>query len=312
MKFCALLLTLSIQWIILASSVCATEIIPPIVPEALPTYNEKQVKLGQLLFSEKALSTDNSLSCASCHFLERATADGMKFSLNNKGKPMPYNTPSLNYTTLNQYYTWTGKFHDLKQHLDGLINNPTIFNIEWPTVVKRLNQAGYSQQFKEAGYPKITADNIFNALLIFEKSLVQPSRFDLFILGDNNQLTKQEQRGYQLFKDYGCIACHQGKNIGGNMRQKFGVIYQYYKDTEDTPKRDLGYYNISGQEADKFYFRVPSLRNVAKTAPYFHDASAETLEEAIKVMGKYQLGLELEDKNIKAIESFLKSLDAIQ
>lgn len=279
----------------------------------LPTFSQEKLALGKRLFHETRLSANGKMACSKCHPLDKYTADGLDFSLGADGKPLDYNTPSINYASLNLYLGWLGNISDLRQHLEVLIHNPTEMDTTWPNIIKRLEKAeGYSQQFAQSGYSAIDTDSITDAIIAFEISLVKPSRFDLYLLGEIKQLNAQEIKGYQLFKDYGCIACHQGMNIGGNIRQTFGVMNSYYDSQKVVKYRDFGYFNITQHDDDKFLFKVPSLRNVAQTAPYFHDASAKTLEQAIRVMFKFQLGLSPQEAEIQAIASFLHTLDSLE
>jgi cytochrome c peroxidase len=150
--------------------------------------------------------------------------------------------------------------------------------------------------------------NIQDAIATFERSLVTPSRFDRYLRGDSGAISEQEKRGYELFKSYGCVACHQGVNVGGNMFQTFGVLGNYFKDRGNETEADLGRYTVTQNELDRHVFKVPSLRNVALTAPYFHDGTAPTLEAAVDVMFRYQLGREAPAADKTAIIMFLKSL----
>jgi len=283
----------------------------PLLPLHVTKQNQIKVQLGKQLFNDALLSKNKMYSCASCHHEDKAYSDGKAFSLGADGKPLSMNTPSLVYIDLNYYFTWTGKFSNLNDHLDMLITSPKIMNNTWETIIKRLSDnEDYLRLFNQSGYLKVDPEAIRDAIISFELSLSKPSRFDLYLHGDTQQLTIEEISGYQLFKDYGCSSCHQGMNVGGNMRQKFGVMRPYFKES-NIKKRDYGYFNTSKSETDKYYFRVPSLRNVSKTAPYFHDASAKTLKKAIKIMFKYQLGIFPSDQDVENIEAFLNSLDAI-
>jgi cytochrome c peroxidase len=167
----------------------------------------------------------------------------------------------------------------------------------------------YRRAFADAYPDGVTVNTVQNALASYERTLLSSnSRFDQYLLGDTDILTTEEKYGYQRFKDYGCIACHQGVNIGGNMFQKLGVMGDYFKDRGNPVESDLGRYLVTQDDEDRNVFKVPSLRNVAVTAPYFHDGSASTLEEAVDVMFKYQLGRipSAEDKTL--IVQFLKTL----
>ena len=155
----------------------------------------------------------------------------------------------------------------------------------------------------------IKSETIKEAIATFERSLITPnSRFDRFLRGDRGSLTDEEKDGYGLFKSYGCASCHQGMNAGGNIFQKFGVMGNYFADRGKETKADLGRFNATGDQADRHVFKVPSLRNIALTAPYFHDGSASSLEEAVEVMSKYQLGRRLPPEDVARIVAFLKTL----
>lgn len=154
----------------------------------------------------------------------------------------------------------------------------------------------------------VTEDTIIDAIVAYESSLITPNApFDRYLRGDQNALLPKAQEGYRLFKAYGCVSCHQGVNVGGNIFQKFGVLGDYFADRGNITEADYGRHNVTGQEADRFVFRVPSLRNVAETPPYFHDGSAETLEKAISVMVKYQLGRPIPAEDVQRIAEFLRS-----
>lgn len=287
--------------------------ITPIKPiKELTTIQRNKISLGKTLFEDKALSRNKKMSCASCHLASKGYADGNRFSKDNVGIDKIYNTPSIEYSVYNYYFTWTGAFTSLHEHLDSLMTNKTLMNRDWNKLTQQLmNDPIYSDLFARAGYDVINQFAISDAIISFEKSLAKPSRLDLYLLGDNSQLTSEEISGFELFKSSGCISCHQGINIGGNIRQKFGLMSPYFK-TDNVKERDLGFFNISRNNEHINYFRVPSLRNVGNTAPYFHDGSAATLEEAIAIMYSYQLGIEASEDDILSIKVFLESLEPIQ
>lgn len=180
----------------------------------------------------------------------------------------------------------------------------------WPALIRTLSDDSAYQKSFGALYPDgITAANVQNALATYEKTLLSAnSRFDQYLQGNTDILSLEEKYGYQRFKDYGCIACHQGVNIGGNMFQKFGVMGDYFAARGNPTDADLGRFLVTGDEQDRNVFKVPSLRNVAVTAPYFHDGSAPTLEQAVEVMFKYQLGRPPNTQDISLIVKFLKTL----
>jgi cytochrome c peroxidase len=180
----------------------------------------------------------------------------------------------------------------------------------WEHVVQMLSaDPAYRTSFANAYPDGVTMNNVQNALATYERTLISAnSRFDQYLQGDTDILTLDEKYGYQRFKDYGCIACHQGVNIGGNMFQKYGVMGDYFQARGNPTEADLGRYLVTKAEEDRNVFKVPSLRNVAVTAPYFHDGSAKTLEEAVDVMFKFQLGRVPSDKDKDLIIKFLKTL----
>jgi cytochrome c peroxidase len=188
--------------------------------------------------------------------------------------------------------------------------NPLEMGSNWADVVDRLSRdPAVVAAFKESYGDGLRAGNVQDALAVFVRSLVTPNaRFDKYLRGDATAVTPEELRGYQLFKSYGCVSCHQGVNVGGNMFQQFGVMGNYFASRGSVLKADLGRYNVTGQEADRHVFKVPSLRNVALTAPYFHDGSARTLGEALDVMFKFQLGRSAPRQDKELIIKFLHTL----
>jgi cytochrome c peroxidase len=274
--------------------------------------NSQKIELGKILFHETRLSKNDSISCATCHSLDNVgSLPGHKFSMEGiSGKTVEFNTPTVFNSGFNFVQFWDGRVNNLEDQIDGPITNDDEMSSNWPEIISKLSSdEKYLKLFKEVFNEAPTEQNIKSAIAEFEKSLVTPSRFDKYLKGEVKAITKEELEGYQLFKKYGCVSCHQGKNIGGNMFQKFGIIGNYYDDKEQTSKNDLGRFNVTGKEEDKYVFKVPSLRNVALTPPYFHDGSVETLEEAIKIMGKYQVGVEISDEETKKIKAFLESLN---
>ena len=284
------------------------EALKPLPP--VPTLDPAKVELGRRLFNEPRLSVNNTLSCASCHHLETGGADNKPFSMGFDGKPVAINTPSVFNASLNFKQFWNGRVDTLQAQIEQVVISPAEMGSDWNTVVQNLSALpDYHAAFKQTYADGVTAANVQNALATYEQTLLTPnSRFDQYLLGNTEILTIQEKYGYQRFKDYGCIACHQGVNIGGNMFQKFGVMGDYFKARGTPLESDLGRYLVTQDEEDRQVFKVPSLRNVAVTAPYFHDASAKTLEEAVDVMFKYQLGRTPSQEDKDLIIQFLKTL----
>lgn len=283
----------------------------PIKPIPLSIeLDQDRVALGKQLFHEKRMSGDNSVSCASCHNLAKAGTDLARVSEGVDGQLGDVNSPTVFNVAYNFRQFWDGRAATLEEQIDGPLENPKEMGTTWPEVIKKLSaDQNYSRTFKEIYSDGITAKNIKNAIATFERSLITPnSRFDRYLRGEENAINAEEKKGYDLFKAYGCIACHQGANVGGNMFQIFGVLNNYFEKRGNPTEADLGRYNVTGNELDKHVFKVPSLRMAAVTPPYFHDGSAETLRDAVDVMFEFQLGREAPDEDKDAIVKFLHTL----
>lgn len=288
----------------------AVELDEPIKPLPLELkLDQKRVALGKRLFFDVRFSKDNTLSCASCHDFSRGGADPRPRSVGVRGQLGATNSPSVFNSGFNFRQTWNGKAVSLEDQIDIALKNPKVFDTNWDEIIAKLQQdSALVQQFTSAYPDGLQSKNIKDAIVTFERSLVTPSRFDQYLRGDATAISDAEKLGYQKFKNYGCIACHQGINVGGNMYQQFGVMGDYFKARGNLTDADLGRYQVTKRESDKHVFKVPSLRNVALTAPYFHDGSAKTLEEAVDVMFKYQLGRTAPDEDKRSIMQFLASL----
>jgi len=267
------------------------------------------VTIGEKLFNDNNLS-GNGFSCATCHPINGAGMDKLKLSITTSGEADEVNTPTIFNAAFNPMLTWNGKFPDLESQLDGVINNSKHMNSSWPTIITRLRQdETYRKLFKECFNEEINKRNITVAITAFERSLITPdSDFDRFLLGDEHAISSRQKEGYQLFIDYGCVSCHQGINLGGNLLARFGIFESGYKLNSELKNFDYGRFNLTQKEKDRFVFHVPGLRNIATTAPYFHDGSAPTLAEAIKTMARIQLDVDLPEQDVSLIESFLQSL----
>lgn len=277
----------------------------PVVPEGAP----QRVALGERLFHDTRLSGDSTLSCASCHDLAHGGADGRKVSIGVAGALGSINAPTVFNSGLNFVLFWDGRAATLEEQAAGPIHNPVELASNWAEVLGRLrHDPELVAAFRQAYGDEPNEKNVANALATFERSLVtRNSRFDRYLAGEQTVLSAKEGEGLRLLREYGCVSCHQGALLGGNMYQKFGVFGDYFARRPQT-RADLGRYNVTGREEDRHVFKVPSLRNVALTAPYFHDGSADTLKEAVIVMGRYQLGRELSDHEADCIVAFLGSL----
>jgi len=286
----------------------ATEPLRPL-PQRI-AIDRAKAKLGAKLFFDPQLSGDNSVSCASCHHFDHGGADYGAHSSGVAGQVGGINSPSIFNLEFDFRYNWNGAAETLYQHLDLPMRNPVVMATDFPKIVEKLKQSGdYPQQFGAAFREGLTEQTVKDALVEYERSLITPNcRFDKWLRGDQKALTTQELEGYHLFKSLGCTSCHQGVNIGGNLFQKFGVMGDYFTDRGNVTKADFGRFNLTNEESDRFVFRVPSLRNVAMTAPYFHDGSATTLPEAVRVMARYQLGRTINEDEISRIVAFLSTL----
>jgi cytochrome c peroxidase len=277
-----------------------------------PKVDPRVVALGRKLFHEKRLSSDDSIACASCHDLANGGDDGQRVSRGVLGRAGTINAPTVFNAALNFALFWDGRAKTLEEQAGGPVTNPLEMNSAWDGVVVKLRRdPEYASSFAELFPSGVTPENVRKAIADFERTLLtRDSPFDRWLAGDAAALTAEQREGYETFKSVGCIACHQGANVGGNMFQRFGVLGDYFGDRGNVTEADYGRFNVTHNEADRFVFRVPSLRNVEHTAPYFHDGSAPTLSRAIQVMAKYQLGRSLTDRQAQVIEDFLKSLSA--
>jgi cytochrome c peroxidase len=265
-------------------------ILPVPSPLPLDPAHTRRAALGAKLFADVLLSGDRSTSCATCHMLDHGGADGRAGSTGAYGRPTAFNTPTIFNVSLSYRYNWQGQFGTLDDQLDAALRDE--LSIQWPELLARLRASpAYVVAF--AAYEDgITERTVRDAFTTYERTLTTPgSRFDRFRLGDANALTAEEKRGYADFKSYGCTSCHQGVNVGGNLRQPMGVMERYERGPDD-----------------QLVFRVPSLRNVALTAPYLHDGSAATLDDAIAIMATYQLGRSLTADRRRGIAAFLGTL----
>jgi len=251
-----------------------------------------RAELGRRLFRDPRLSANGRVSCASCHDLAKGGADGLSRSPGLAGAITEVNTPTVLNASLNFKQFWNGRADTLEAQIDQVVQNPVEMGSTWPGVVQRLMlDPGYKADFARSYIDGVTKANIQNAIATYERTLITPnSRFDRYLRGDDRAINAQEKLGYAKFKQYGCIACHQGMTVGGNMFEKFGVLDNAPAPGKTATPADLGRFQVTGAERDKHVFKVPSLRNVALTAPYFHDGSAKTLEAAVDTMFRMQLG----------------------
>jgi cytochrome c peroxidase len=289
----------------------ATPLVEPImpVPQSL-NQDTAKANIGRQLFLDVRLSANSSVSCASCHDPQKGGVDGRTRSIGFSGKATTVNTPSVLNAALNFRQFWDGRADSLEDQIDAVVQNPVEMGSSWVDVIAKLSRdPKYLRVFPGSYKDGITKANIQNALATYERTLITPnSRFDKYLRGDRDAITDAEKAGYLKFKQYGCIACHQGVNVGGNMFQKFGVMGDYFAARGSPTEADMGRYTVTHETDDQHVFKVPGLRNVALTAPYFHDGAAKTLDAAVEVMFRYQLGRVASRDDKQSIVKFLNTL----
>ncbi len=292
----------------LSAGVQAQEPIQPIQP--VKEINLALAELGKKLYFDPRLSKSGFISCNSCHNLSMGGTDNLKTSIGDKWQQGPINSPTVLNSSLNVAQFWDGRAADLKEQAGGPIANPGEMASSHTLAVDVIASIpGYIHEFKLVfGGDEVNIDRITDAIAEFEKTLVTPnSRFDQWLLGDKSAISAYEREGYELFKTSGCVACHNGEAVGGNSFQKMGLVEPY-----QTNNKVEGRAAVTGKDADRFTFKVPTLRNVEMTYPYFHDGEAETLAEATDVMGRLQLGRKFSDEENAKIVAFLKTLTGDQ
>ena len=279
------------------------------IPTDTVVHTEK-VALGRLLFHDQSLSKDGTVSCASCHDLASGGDDGRRVSVGVGDAEGTINAPTVFNAAFNFKQFWDGRADTLEDQVDGPVQSSIEMASLWPDVVAKLYQDEQYPALFDAVYPDgINRANVKNALAEFMRSLTTPNgRFDRWLGGDEGALSQDEKHGYAMFKHYGCVSCHQGAAVGGNMFQVFGVLNEYFKRRGNITDADMGRFNVTGNESDMHAFKVPSLRMAAHTAPYLHDGSAATLRDAVDIMFEFQLGREAPDADKDAIVAFIKTL----
>ena len=286
----------------------AEEPIQPIKP--VQEINLAQVELGKKLYFDPRLSKSGFISCNSCHNLSMGGTDNLKTSIGHNWQQGPINSPTVLNSSLNLAQFWDGRAADLKEQAGGPIANPGEMAFTHTLAIDLLESIPeYVVEFKQVfGSDKITIDEVTQAIAEFEKTLVTPnSRFDKWLLGDKDALNATELSGYELFKNSGCVGCHNGEAVGGSSFQKMGLIEPY-----KTSNPAEGLSAVTGKDADRFKFKVPTLRNVEMTYPYFHDGEAQTLTESVDIMGRLQLGKTFSGEENAQIVAFLKTLTGDQ
>ena len=274
--------------------------------QAAQVSDAGKVELGKKLWFEPRLSMSGIISCNTCHNLSMGGTDNLKTSIGHGWKAGPVNSPTVFNSSLAIAQFWDGRAADLKEQAGGPIQADVEMNMPHTLAVGILQSIpGYVDEFKRVyGKDKIDIDMITDSIAEFEKTLVTPNaRFDKWLAGDDKALTEKELAGYTLFKESGCVACHNGPAAGGTSFQRMGVV-EPYKTSSPAEGRSA----VTGVDADRFNFKVPTLRNVELTYPYFHDGEAATLEQAVDTMGRLQLGRTYSQDEIGQIVAFLKTL----
>jgi cytochrome c peroxidase len=275
--------------------------------------SDEMVELGKALYYDTRLSKSNTISCNSCHNIASFGVDNNPTSIGHGWATGPRNSPTVLNAALHSTQFWDGRAADVEEQAKGPVLNPIEMGSPHEEfVVDRLASIpGYQEMFS-AAFPgssnAVTYDNMARAIGAFERTLMTPAPYDRFVSGDSEALTASQKNGLKTFMEVGCTTCHTGPAFGGEMLQKFGLIKGPYWEYTGSKTHDEGKFEVTGEEFDKYVFKVPGLRNITKTAPYFHDGSVWSLNEAIKIMGITQLGKELSDEQIDAIADFLESL----
>ncbi|MBD3869107.1 MAG: heme-binding domain-containing protein [Acidobacteria bacterium] len=277
---------------------------------AVDESNPAMVALGERLFHEPLLSGDGTITCASCHGLDTGGTDRLQFSVGIGGQEGGINSPTVFNAGLHVRQFWDGRAADLAEQAGGPVDNPIEMGADWQKVVERLkNDRSYRLDFQKLFPDGVTRENTQAAIAAFEETLVtSDSSFDEYLKGYPNALEKDQVAGYELFTEYGCATCHVGSALGGQSFETMGLRDDYFAGKKALTEADNGRMNFTGDPADRFKFKVPSLRNIAVTWPYFHDGSTESLDEAVRIMAQVQSGVDLTDEETTKIVAFLDSL----
>lgn len=275
----------------------------PITP--IPTkinIDKNKANLGRELFFDKRLSKDDTISCHSCHLFTHGGADDKKFSLGVENKVGDINAPTVFNSVFNFVQFWNGRAKNLYEQAIGPITKDNEMAMNFEELVIKLNNTEYKNKFKKIYKNGITQHNLIDVIVEYEKTLITPnSPFDRYLKGEKDAITQQEKQGYIVFKEQGCIACHHGTNVGGNLYARFGVV-------DRANSISKGRFEVTNNPDDLYYFKVASLRNVEFTSPYLHDGRFDSLPDTVKFMANYQLGKSLNEEDIDNIVLFLKSL----
>ncbi len=285
----------------------------PVWPVATPkNLDSRKVKLGSILYHHNALSGDETVSCATCHPLDKGGVDGLQTSTGIRKQKGDINAPTVYNAVFNRRQFWDGRAHNLQSQAGGPPLNPVEMDGgDWNKIAKRLEKdKKFAKEFKTVYPDGFTEKNITDAIAVFESTLVTvDSDFDLYLKGNENAMDESAKKGYELFKENGCAVCHAGRNLGGQTFEYMGLKADYFKKRGDVGKiNDNGLVSFSKDERDARKFKTPTLRNVSLTAPYFHDGATANLKEAVEIMAKFQRDKNLSDEEIADIVKFLEAL----
>jgi cytochrome c peroxidase len=286
--------------------------LPKGMPKPDSPIDKERVDLGRMLFFDPRLTVNGNMSCASCHQPALYGTDALPTSIGVKQRLHPRNAPTILNASLNSIIHWRGDRDSLEDQVTKSVTSPiTSGQPDERAVIERLERIQVYTLLFKAAFPNdprsLSLKNIATAVATYERTLVTPSPFDSYLSGNSEALSPTARVGLQKFINTGCVMCHNGVGVGGGMYEKFGVVEDYWLATGST-NIDQGRFDVTKDPADLYVFRVPGLRNVAKTAPYFHDGSVPTLPEAVKVMGRVQLDVRLSDADTNDIVAFLDSL----
>ncbi|HHH28845.1 MAG TPA: c-type cytochrome [Polyangiaceae bacterium] len=280
------------------------------LPERVELDGDK-VLLGRALFHDRRLSADETVACSTCHMLNHGGAEPRRFSVGVRGRIGPINAPTVLNSEHSFRQFWDGRAEDLLEQAAGPIANPIEMDGDWPTILERLGGDRDLSARMQAAYGDtgVSQENVLDAIVTYERSLSTPGTFDRWLRGDDDALSEQAQRGLRLFVSVGCSTCHRGRNVGGTMFRKLGLVHDYFERRGGrVTHADLGRFNVTEEPEDRHLFKVPTLRNVERTAPYFHDGSEPELAGAVQTMAYVQLGRELTNAQTEDIVAFLRSL----
>jgi len=277
------------------------------IPRAIE-IDTRWVNLGKALFHSPLLSKNNTISCSSCHLIDFGGDDGFPVSTGVNNAKGERNSPTVLNASFNFRQFWDGRASSLSEQVSGPVHNPLEMGSSWAEIVEKLSSDSYfGKTFLSLDPRGVTSENIVKAITIYQESLITPNApIDRHLLGDKNALTEQQKRGLNHFINYGCSSCHQGINIGGNLYQKLGRV----NTIPNILVQDLGKYQISKQDQDRNVFKVPSLRNIADTSPYFHNGAVDNLPQAVRIMASSQLGRELPEHEIEDIVALLHAFSS--